>query len=73
MSVITSIRGSRSSVVLGHDSYGQWFLVRRDRYGCELTARVFIGEHSPIERPKFDGSYLAKLEVPSVDLEDFEF
>jgi len=44
----TSIMSSSTAVVLGRDSYGQEFLVQRDRYGCELDKRVFIGSCSSL-------------------------
>ena len=37
------IMGSSTKVVERMDSRGQWYLVVLDRFGCELSGRVFVG------------------------------
>ena len=69
--------GSDTAVVLGYDSYGQAFLVRRDRYGCELVSRVFIGESSPVTFTSPDSMLMilqdTNYEDSDEDLSDWDF
>jgi len=73
--------GSQTAILLGSNCYGQKFLVKRDRYGCELNKRVFIGECSSLaSRVHKEDSMmmcLVALNVEDVDssntLDDWEF